>query len=279
LNSSQQLSAKLRALSKETRIRPQILLRFYLMEHLLERISSSKYKRHFILKGGMLVASIVGIKSRSTMDIDAMMNGITVSAETIRPIFDEIAASDNESGINLSVADIQEIREDAEYTEFRVSINAAFDKIRQNFKVDVSVGDAIAPNAIEYDYPLLLEDRRIQIFAYPLEAVLAEKLETILTRSLANTRMRDFYDVSILFEAFEKKIDISRLKISLLAVANNRGSEGNLENYRKTMTSIKSSQVMTELWNRYAEKNDYVQGIRWQDTIVIVEAVLNKVLA
>lgn len=279
MKSSEQLNAKLRALSKETSVRPQTLLRFYLMEHLLERISSSRYKRHFILKGGMLVASIVGIKSRSTMDIDAMMNGITVSTETIRPIFDEIAALDSESGIKLSVADIQEIREDAEYTGFRVSINAAFDKIRQNFKADVSVGDVIVPNAVEYEYPLLLEDRRIKIFAYPLETVLAEKLETILVRSVANTRMRDFYDVSILFRAFEKKIDTARLKEALPAVAHNRGSEENIKNYRETMVLIKSSPSMSELWRRYAEKNDYVQDIYWQDAIITVEAVLNKILA
>jgi predicted nucleotidyltransferase component of viral defense system len=279
LKSSEQLNAKLRALSKETRIRPQTLLRFYLMEHLLERISSSRFKRHFILKGGMLVASIVGIKNRSTMDMDAMMSGITVSGETIRPIFDEIAALDSESGIKLSVADIQEIREDAEYTGFRVSIDAAFDKIRQNFKADVSVGDVIVPNAIEYEYPLLLEDRRIKIFAYPLETVIAEKLETILARSVANTRMRDFYDVFILFGAFEKKIDVSWLKEALFTVAHNRGSEGTIKDYRKTMVLIKSSQVMSELWRRYTEKNDYVQGIHWKDAIITVEAVLNKILA
>lgn len=279
MKSSEQLNAKLRALSKETRIRPQTLLRFYLMEHLLERISSSRFKRHFILKGGMLVASIVGIKNRSTMDMDAMMSGITVSGETIRPIFDEIAALDSESGIKLSVADIQEIREDAEYTGFRVSIDAAFDKIRQNFKADVSVGDVIVPNAIEYEYPLLLEDRRIKIFAYPLETVIAEKLETILARSVANTRMRDFYDVFILFGAFEKKIDVSWLKEALFTVAHNRGSEGTIKDYRKTMVLIKSSQVMSELWRRYTEKNDYVQGIHWKDAIITVEAVLNKILA
>lgn len=279
MKSSERLNAKLRALSKETRISPQILLRFYLMENLLERISFSRYKRHFILKGGMLVASMVGIKARSTMDIDALMNGITVSEETIRPIFDEITALDSENGIKLSVADIQEIREDAEYTGFRVSINAAFDKIRQNFKVDVSVGDVIAPDAVEYEYPLLLEDRRIEIFAYRLEMVLAEKLETVLTRSVANTRMRDFYDVFILFKIFEKKVDISRLKEALLSVIHNRGSEGNIANYRETMALIKSSQVMSGLWDRYAGKNDYAQSVRWQGANDTIETILSKVLA
>jgi predicted nucleotidyltransferase component of viral defense system len=273
------LNAKLRTLAKEKRISPQILLRFYLMENMLERISASRYKRHFILKGGMLVASMVGIKARSTMDIDALMNGITVSEETIRPIFDEILALDSESGIKLSVADIQETREDAEYTGFRVSINAAFDKIRQNFKVDVSVGDVIAPDAVEYEYPLLLEDRRIEIFAYCLEMVLAEKLETVLARSVANTRMRDFYDVFILFKIFEKKIGVSRLKEALISVAHNRGSEGNIANYREAMALIKSSQIMSGLWDRYAGKNDYAQSVHWQEANSTVEAVLNKALA
>jgi hypothetical protein len=136
----------------------------------------------------------------------------------------------------------------------------------------------IVPNAVEYEYPLLLEDRRIKIFAYPLETVLAEKLETVLARSVANTRMRDFYDVSILFRVFGKKIDTARLKEALPAVAHNRGSEGAIKDYRKTMALIKSSQSMSELWRRYAEKNDYVQDIYWQDAIITVEAVLNKIL-
>jgi len=274
VKSSRQLNARIRALSEEIQVAPQILLRFYLMEHLLERISVSKYRRHFILKGGMLVASMVGLKTRSTMDIDAMMKGVAISESAIREIFGELAAMNGESGITMSVADVREIREEAEYTGYRVSLNASFDRIRENFKVDVSVGDIIVPSAVEYGYLMLLEDRRIEIFAYSLEMILAEKLETILSRGVANTRMRDFYDVFTLLKIFNGRIDTTRLKEALSAVSKNRGSEEVVKNYRDIHDSIKSSPVMAGLWDIYAKKNAYVQNLQWQDTIMSMEAIL-----
>jgi predicted nucleotidyltransferase component of viral defense system len=248
------------------------------MEHLLERISLSKYRRHFILKGGMLVASMVGLKTRSTMDIDAMMKGIAVSECIIREIFGELAAMSSESGITMSVADVREIREEAEYIGYRVSLNASFDRIRENFKVDISVGDIIVPGAVEYGYPMLLEDRRIEIFAYRLEMVLAEKLETILSRGVANTRMRDFYDVFILLKIFDGRIDMPRLKEALSEVSRNRGSDEVIKNYRDIHDSIKSSPVMAGLWNIYAGKNAYVRNLQWQNTIMSVEAILPLII-
>jgi predicted nucleotidyltransferase component of viral defense system len=248
------------------------------MEHLLERVSMSKYKQHFILKGGMLVASMVGLNTRSTMDIDAMMKGIAISGIAIREIFGELAAMNSESGITMSVVDVQEIREEAEYIGFRVSINASFDRIRQNFKVDISVGDTIVPDAVEYGYPMLLEDRRIEIFTYRLEMVLAEKLETILSRGVANTRMRDFYDVFMLLKIFEGRIDMVQLKEALSAVSRNRGSEGIVRNYLDIHNSIKSSLIMAELWNTYAKKNAYVKNAQWQETIMAIGNILPLII-
>jgi predicted nucleotidyltransferase component of viral defense system len=273
------LNARLRNLSKEIHVSPQILLRFYLMEHLLERISMSKYKRHFILKGGMLIASMVGLQTRSTMDIDALMKDVTVSEESVRTIFSEITGMNCEGGIELSVSDIWEIREEAEYTGFRVSINAILGSIRQNFKVDISVGDVVVPGAVKYEYPLMLQDKRIEIFAYSLETVLAEKLETILARGIANTRMRDFYDVFTLWKIFGKKMDTLRLKEALAAVVQNRGSEKIIREYRKVIASIKTSQVMANLWERYVGKNDYAENVLWQDTNAVIETILDGVLA
>jgi predicted nucleotidyltransferase component of viral defense system len=275
---SEQLNARLRALSKEIGVSPQILLRFYLMERLLERIALSKYKRHFILKGGMLVASMVGISTRATMDIDAMMNGITVSAESIGQIFGEIVALESESGITFAVTDIREIREDAEYTGFRITINAAFDKIRQSFNVDISVGDTIVPDAVEYGYSLLLEDRNISVFAYHVETVLAEKLETILARSVANTRMRDFYDVYILQKIFGGKIETEQLRLALSAVSDNRGSTEIVENYQSTVAAIKASSVLADLWERYTAKNEYAKNVKWQVTIETIEGTLSSLV-
>jgi predicted nucleotidyltransferase component of viral defense system len=273
-----QLNARIRSLSKKIQVAPQILIRFYLMERLLERISMSKYKRHFILKGGMLVASMVGIETRSTMDIDALMKGIAVSEGSIREIFGELAAMDGESGIAMSVADVREIREEAEYTGFRVSVDASFDKIRQNFKVDISVGDAIVPDAVEYGYQMLLEDRSIEIFAYRLETVLAEKLETILSRGVVNTRMRDFYDVFILLKIFEKRIDMAQLKEALGAVSRNRGSEETVKNYREVHGSITSSPIMAELWDTYARKNAYAKNTLWREANTVIGAILAAVI-
>lgn len=197
IKTSRQLKDLIRNLSKEKSADAQILLRNYMMERFLERISLSEYKDKFILKGGMLVAAMVGLDARSTMDIDATVKGANVSVEDVENIIDAIVRVQIEDGVTFRVKTIQEIMDEAEYPGVRVSLETLFDGVTTPLKIDISTGDAITPREIKYRFKLMLEDRVIEVWAYNLETVLAEKIETIITRDVTNTRMRDFYDIHI----------------------------------------------------------------------------------
>lgn len=197
IKTSRQLKDLIRNLSKEKSADAQILLRNYMMERFLERISLSEYKDKFILKGGMLVAAMVGLDARSTMDIDATVKGANVSVEDVENIIDAIVRVQIEDGVTFRVKTIQEIMDEAEYPGVRVSLETLFDGVTTPLKIDISTGDAITPREIKYRFKRMLEDRVIEVWAYNLETVLAEKIETIITRDVTNTRMRDFYDIHI----------------------------------------------------------------------------------
>lgn len=222
MNSATKIKALIRNLSKEKSVNAQILLRNYMLERLLERVSSSEYKHGFILKGGMLVAAMVGLDTRSTMDMDATLKGVAITEDAVRIMFEKIVAVPLDDGVVMRVSSIENIHDEADYPGLRVSLEAFFDGIKQMLKVDMTTGDSITPRAIRYRFQLMLERRSIEVMAYNLETVLAEKLETIVSRSVANTRMRDFYDVYILVETQGKNIDYQLLREALLETATNR---------------------------------------------------------
>ena len=198
MKTSVQLKALIRDLSKKTSVEAEILLRSFMLERLLERIAVSKYKQNFLLKGGMLVAAMVGISTRTTLDMDMTIKGQTLTTSELTAIIEEILNAPIDDGVRLSFLGIEEIREEADYPGYRVSIGAVLDKTRQTLKIDITTGDFVTPKEIEYKFKLMFEDRAISIMAYNVETVLAEKFQTIVTRGVTNTRMRDFYDVYIL---------------------------------------------------------------------------------
>ena len=198
IRTATQLKDLIRNLSKKNAADAQILMRNYMMERFLERISLSPYRDKFILKGGMLVAAMVGLDARSTMDLDATVKGANVNIEDVENMMAEIIAVPVDDGVTFQVRSISEIMEEAEYPGIRVTMTSLFDGVRTPLKLDISTGDAITPREVRYSFKLMLEDRSIDILAYNLETVLAEKLETLITRTTTNTRLRDFYDIAIL---------------------------------------------------------------------------------
>lgn len=241
MNTATQLKALLRNVSKQKRVNAQILLRNYMLERLLERISLSKYKYNFILKGGMLIAAIAGMDTRSTMDMDATIKGIPVSKESIIDMFDDILNVNIDDSVEMSINSIDDIRDEAEYVGFRISINTKFDGIKQTLKIDITTGDAITPREVGYKFSLMLENRTIEILAYNLETVLAEKLETIVSRGTTNTRMRDFYDIYILTKLQADNINQELLIEALNETAKKRGMATLLDDKRLIVSEISSS--------------------------------------
>jgi predicted nucleotidyltransferase component of viral defense system len=208
VKTSLQLNALVRNLAKEKNVGAEIILRNYMLERLLERIALSAYKTNFVLKGGMLIAAMVGLDTRTTMDLDATISGQNLTEAQITEVFKEIISIQVDDNVAFAFKKITEIREEAEYPGYRVSFEARLDNTRQTLKVDITTGDTITPSKIEYQFNLMFEDRAISIFSYNLETVLAEKIESILVRGTTNTRMRDFYDVYILTTMLSDNIDL-----------------------------------------------------------------------
>jgi predicted nucleotidyltransferase component of viral defense system len=248
---SNQLKALIRNLSKEKSVQAEIILRNYMLERLLERVSLSEYRDRFILKGGMLVAAMVGIDTRSTMDMDATIKGIELTEEELEKALNDILAVPIDDGVTMKLIGFKNIWDESEYPGIRVSIEAILDRTKQIMKVDITTGDMITPKEMEYQFSLLLEDRIIQILAYNLETALAEKLETILTRSTANTRMRDFYDVYILTTLRKGDIHWKLFTKAFKRTAEKRGSYKRLVgSCDEIMNAIESSDVLSKLWER-----------------------------
>ncbi|MHB1653330.1 MAG: nucleotidyl transferase AbiEii/AbiGii toxin family protein [Desulfitobacteriaceae bacterium] len=270
MKSSTQLKALIRNSAKDKKVNAQILIRNYMLERLLERISVSKYQFNFILKGGMLIAAMVGLDARATMDMDATIKGYPLSEEFIKEVFTEILAISVNDGTQMRIRHIEAIRDEADYNGLRVSLEAIFDGIRTPLKVDITAGDKITPREVLYRFNLMFEDRQINIFAYNLETVLAEKLETVIYRGTTNTRMRDFYDIFILQKLYSDSLNKELLAKALVAIAENRGTSANLADGRVIIDEVSKDIPTQGLWKSYRKKYSYAEEISWDEVIEVI---------
>lgn len=278
IHSSRQLKDLIRNLSKEVEIEPYVLIRKYMMERFLERVSKSKYNGSFILKGGMLVSAFVGIESRATMDIDTTIKGIPVTITEMKRMITEISDIYLEDNVKFRIKKLSEIMDEMEYTGIRFSMEAIMDGAVIPLKIDISTGDVITPGEISYSYKLMFEDRTISIMTYPVETILAEKLETVISRSITNTRMRDFYDIHVLLQLY--KIDYDIFALALERTAKKRESLLLLENAENVLKAVNSSDDMKKMWTTYQKKFRYARSYTWDDMMwsirkLSVEAKLN----
>lgn len=265
ITTARQLKDLIRNLSKKKSADAQILMRNYMMERFLERISLSEYKNQFILKGGMLVAAMVGLDARATMDLDATIKGTNVSVEDVEMIISQIISIPLDDGVSFRIKRISEIMEEADYPGVRVSMETKFDGVITPLKIDISTGDIITPREIKYNFNLMLEDRTIEVWAYNLETVLAEKLETVISRNVTNTRMRDFYDIYILQKLYGEQLSKDVLWDALVATAKKRETFGQIEveDIDEVFDEIQSSSVMENLWKAYQRNYSYAADIPW----------------
>lgn len=269
VSTARQLKDLIRNLSKEKSADAQVLMRNYMMERFLERISLSEYKDQFILKGGMLVAAMVGLDARATMDLDATIKGINVSVTDVETIISGIISIPIDDGASFRIKRISEIMEEADYHGVRVSIETKFDGVITPLKIDISTGDVITPREIQYSFKLMLEDRTIEVWAYNLETVLAEKLETVISRNVTNTRMRDFYDIYILQKLHGEQLSKGVLWNALVATARKRGTLEQIisRDTGEVFDEIELSPVMEKLWKSYQKKYFYAADISWHTVI------------
>lgn len=266
MKNAMQLKAIIKNIAKDKHISAQLVMQNYMLERLLERISISKYQQNFILKGGFLIAAMVGLDTRATMDLDGTIKGMPVNEQTIREMFEEICKIELDDDVTFTFRSIGEIREGDEYTGYREALSANFPPMAVPLKLDITTGDKITPREIEYQFKLLLEDRSISVLAYNLETIMAEKLETVISRGDQNTRPRDYYDVYILAKLQYANITPSALKVALAATAEKRGSTSVLKEYRSIMDMVKNSDIMQKQWKNYQKDFEYAEDISLEDT-------------
>lgn len=273
----EQLKGRIKNLAKENNADPRLLMRLYMMERFIERASVSKYKDNFIIKGGILVTSLVGISLRSTLDIDSTIKNQSISENDAKRMIDDICKIDVGDGVSFEVKDSSTIMDEMEYPGIRFTLNVIMDGLITPIKIDISTGDVITPRAIEYQYNFLLEDRTATLLSYNLETILAEKLQAILNRELLNTRMRDFYDIYVLFSMYENTINVNVLKEAFYATCKKRNSINLIKNSNLLINTISNSDVLENRWNEYQKKFAYVQGISYEDTINNIKILLDKI--
>ena len=267
MKSATAVKAKIKNKAGGSSDKSQIMLRIYLMERLLERVSLSRYRDNLALKGGLLVSSLVGVDMRSTMDIDTTVKSLPLNKSAIQKILEEIMAIGLEDGVLFRITKVQDIMEGHEYEGVRFMIDCTMDKLKQTIKMDISTGDEITPKAIAHELPLIIEDRTIELWAYNLETLLAEKLETIMVRAEANTRMRDFYDIHVLLEQDAVTIDRDTMKAAFYATCNKRGSIELIGTIDDVINKIADDETMRQLWNNYRKTNYYVGALEWEEVI------------
>ncbi len=278
MKNAMQLKAIVKNVAKEKKISAQLVLQNFMLERFLERVSLSSYRENFIIKGGFLIASMVGLDSRATMDMDATIKGYLVNKETIQKMIEEILAVSVDDNISFEFKSIGEIREGDEYTGYRAALTANYEKMAVPLKLDITTGDKITPREIEYEYKMMLEDRSIRVLAYNLPTILAEKLETVISRGDQNTRPRDYYDIYILTKLQSGNIDLTTLKDALRATTEKRGSFEVIKQYRKIMQMVRSSPVMNRQWGDYRKDFDYAARIEFEETCDAVIANMSRIM-
>ena len=275
IRTSTQLKAKVRNLSAGDNDRAKLLIRNFIMERFLERVALSQYRNNFILKGGMLVAAVVGLEARATMDIDTTVKSLPLTMEDARRVVEDIIRVEIPDGVSFTITKVMDIMEGHDYPGIRFMLEATLDKLRQTIKIDISTGDVLTPGAVEYSYKLMFEDRSISIWTYNLETLLGEKLETIMARETANTRMRDFYDIHVLTE---EPINYKVLHDAFMATSSKRGTEEMQERFDFILDEVRTDETMKCMWGKYRDENFFVGDLSWEDVNKSVKKLKKAVL-
>lgn len=273
-----QIKGRIKNVAKQNGSVPITLLRIYMMERFLERITYSKYKDDFIVKGGILVTSMIGISMRSTMDIDTSIRNFDLTKEETTRIVSEIKDISLDDHIEFILNDVSDIMDNMEYPGIRIHMDAKLENLIVPIKIDISTGDVITPREIRYEYPLLLEDKSIQLWSYNLETILAEKIQTILSRGLLNTRMRDFYDVTTLFDRYNDQINYNDLLLAFDKTCSKRETLSLLEHYEEILCSISEDSTLQNLWKNYCRKYKYASHIEFSTNLEIIKQLMSQML-
>ena len=272
-----QIKGKIKSVAQKNHADARTLMRIYMMERFLERLAKSEYRDQFIIKGGILVTAMIGVANRSTMDIDTSVKNLNLSAQDALKVINQVKEIDFDDGVSFEVKAVSNIMDEMEYPGIRITMNAIMGGLITPLKIDISTGDVITPRAIEFHYDLMLEDRSIMLWSYNLETILAEKLQTVLARGILNTRMRDFYDIRMLLDTQEDKIDQAVLKDAFAATCKKRGTSHLQEQAGEIIKSVEEDEQLRALWLSYQKKYSYAADMDYTGVIGGVRELLQFV--
>lgn len=270
------IKEKAKIIERKHNINHYEVLQRYMFERILERISVSKYKDNFILKGGLLLSAMFGIDNRTTKDMDATITGMDVSKEKMVKVLNQILSIKLDDGVKFDVIDITDIREEDEYGGNKYHIVGKKENLKVNLEIDISTGDKVTPRELKYHYPLLFEDKTIIINSYNIETILSEKIETILRRGNYNSRMKDFYDVYFFLSKLKNEIDTNILREAVNNTFTKRDSLEYLSDYKKIINSIKNSEKIKKLWQNYSNKYKYANNISIEEILIMLMKAINE---
>ena len=273
MKTSEQIKGAIRNISKKTGVNPNSLLQMCLFEGILEKLSKSKYSENFILKGGLLISSLIGVDMRSTMDMDTTLRGIPLNEVSITKILNEILAIEIDADIEYKLIKLSPIRQEDVYEDFCASISCIFGKINATLNIDITTGDVITPREMNYSYSKILEEGTIPIMTYTIETILAEKFETISSRNITTTRARDFYDLYMIYSIYKDKIDKDILRKAIERTSKYRGSFETALQYKEIVELFRESETPKELWKKYTQNNLYSKDVDFLDTISVYEEI------
>ena len=273
MKTSEQIKGAIRSISKKTGINPNSLLQMCLFEGILEKLSKSKYSENFILKGGLLISSLIGVDMRSTMDMDTTLRGIPLNEVSITKILNEILAIEIDADIEYKLIKLSPIRQEDVYEDFCASISCIFGKINATLNIDITTGDVITPREMNYSYSKILEEGTIPIMTYTIETILAEKFETISSRNITTTRARDFYDLYMIYSIYKDKIDKGILRKAIERTSKYRGSFETALQYKEIVELFRESETPKKLWKKYTQNNPYAKDVDFLDTISVYEEI------
>ena len=267
------LKARASNLSKKTNIPNKYLIQNFMFEALLKRISKSKYKDKFIIKGGLLLSSIFGVNLRSTMDLDTTIKGLSLDRETITKVINEIISIDVEDNVKLEIENIKDIREEELYSGFEVNLKAEFDGLKTNLMIDITTGDVITYEEIEFKYSTLFDNEIINIMTYNYETIIAEKFESIISRNIDNTRMKDYYDLYMFVHLKWDDINKDTLRKAIFNTSKARETLDYINNANKYIELISDDSRLKALWNSYQNNYEYVKDIKFVDVINAIKII------
>ena len=273
MKTSEQIRGAIRNISKKTGVNPNSLLQMCLFEGILEKLSKSKYSENFILKGGLLISSLIGVDMRSTMDMDTTVRGIPLNEDSISNILNEILAIEIDADIEYKLIKLSPIRQEDVYEDFCASISCVFGKINATLNIDITTGDVITPREMNYSYSKIIEEGTIPIMTYTIETILAEKFETISSRNITTTRARDFYDLYMIYSIYKDKINKDTLRKAIERTSKYRGSLEMALQYKEIVELFKESEAPKELWKKYVQNNLYAKDVDFLDTISVYKEI------